>query len=553
MQNEMRISYENMGTSSYQVITFPMDSGLIGYQLEMMISNEISHLLPVSRRMLNGETAIYYNISSRIKLSQILDRRKLKREELIHLVNGVRKAIQDGRDYQLSEECLVMDPDYIYVVPDTCSPAFLYLPVENISGGSIRELLISLVMQGKIEMSSDNFIQVMLEVLNREPFSLEELASCLNRYNKPDRSEAVQPQISFRNQQEKFGSFQSRVAEIQNEPVKAQPETAEPEKFVEPDRNQAQSIPENISKSKPGLPGKPTGRKAEKNKKVKEKRQKKPAVSDSGQDNEFDSEKAKKKFLLPQAGVMVVVAALISFGAFTGPNGGIAVNNVLAVVLAIAVVEVILYREIYVNGKNGKKSTSKKSAKPKKKPESGQVRPELPKETAHQAVRPEVPVKEKPEVKASVPDMNQRLQNNYSFKPDYQTPSYPNVSNYGNMAETELSSETELWDSDGNAEVYLEYYVNGIMNRIMLNKPSTLIGRLQSQVDFAVSNPKVGKVHAEFLNQNGAIYVIDQNSKNGTYINRGGQRINSNVPYPLNDNDKISLADSEFTLRCGSR
>lgn len=118
---------------------------------------------------------------------------------------------------------------------------------------------------------------------------------------------------------------------------------------------------------------------------------------------------------------------------------------------------------------------------------------------------------------------------------------------------TELGGETELWEGDQDGGAYLEYYVNGVMSRVPLNRPSTLIGRLSSQVDFAVSNPKVGKIHAEFLNQNGQIYVKDQNSKNGTYINRSGQRINSNIPYPLKDNDQISLADSEFILRCGSR
>ena len=114
------------------------------------------------------------------------------------------------------------------------------------------------------------------------------------------------------------------------------------------------------------------------------------------------------------------------------------------------------------------------------------------------------------------------------------------------------NGETELWDYSTEGEAYLEYYVNGVMTRVPLDKQSVLIGRLSRQVDFAVANPNVGKIHAEFINMNGNIYVKDLNSKNGTYINRNGQRINSNVPYPLKDNDRISLADSEFTLRCAA-
>lgn len=112
-------------------------------------------------------------------------------------------------------------------------------------------------------------------------------------------------------------------------------------------------------------------------------------------------------------------------------------------------------------------------------------------------------------------------------------------------------TETEIWDDDqAGGEAYLEYYENGMLTRVVLNKPHFLIGRLKNQVDFAVSNTKVGKIHAEFLNQNGRVYVKDYNSKNGTYINGSGERIQSNIPYPLKDQDRIALANSEFTLRC---
>lgn len=76
-----------------------------------------------------------------------------------------------------------------------------------------------------------------------------------------------------------------------------------------------------------------------------------------------------------------------------------------------------------------------------------------------------------------------------------------------------------------------------------------ILGRLSGQVDFAVSNPKVGKVHAEIVNQNGQIFIKDLSSKNGTYVNGASGRINSNVLHSLNANDKFKLADSEFVLR----
>ena len=120
-----------MGMSSYLAVTFPLRTDVIGYQMEMITSNEINHLLRASKRMINGQTGVYYNISSKIQLSRILERRKLSRKELLALIQGALDAAKDGKEYQLSEDGLVMEPEYIYVEPDTCSPYFLYLPVNR--------------------------------------------------------------------------------------------------------------------------------------------------------------------------------------------------------------------------------------------------------------------------------------------------------------------------------------------------------------------------------------------------------------------------------------
>ena len=87
MLSQVQISYENMGASSYLAAAFSSQAGLVHYQLEMLAANEISHFLPVTKRVMNGETVAYYNISSKIALSQILGRRKLSKMELVQLLN----------------------------------------------------------------------------------------------------------------------------------------------------------------------------------------------------------------------------------------------------------------------------------------------------------------------------------------------------------------------------------------------------------------------------------------------------------------------------------
>ena len=635
MQKQWRTSFENIGSSSYLAVTFPVGIPVVGYQLEMITSNEISHFLPASRRMINGETSVYYQISSKIQLSQILERRKLTRKELTCLIRGAIEAIQDGAEYQLPEEGLVMEADSIYVVPDTCSPSFVYIPAEVDRGDGLKGFLLSLIMRGQIEMSSDNFIQVLLETLNRETLSYQDLAACLEphrgRSGMPGGQNgagqaggvlqaggaamggirgggyAGSPQQGIRGgygygPQQSFGSGYGVYPQQQTEG--GQPGSlyqnagagaggsAPQEPGTRPEVPAQESQEGREGKKRFGAKPKDQ-KKSEKKGKSKAAAKKAEASSPEGEDG-FDREKAKKKFLLPQAVIMVAVAALVSFGAFTDESGGIVLNNVLAVVLILAVAEIVLYREAYVNSrsKSGSQGGEKDRSKDKKKP-GGKKRAETAGTKA--ANRPPVaprkpPVPGRPAMPGASSAAGGALESGgyapsgyaapgptSSFTPGGMPPQDPaafgmpsggasgsaggmwqsaagfSAAAAGDTMLADTGGDTELWDGDPGADAYLEYYVNGVLSRVPLNKPSTLIGRLSSQVDFAVSNPKVGKIHAEFLNQGGKIYIKDLNSKNGTYLNRSGERLGSNVPYPLSDGDRISLADSEFTLRCGTR
>ena len=80
--------------------------------------------------------------------------------------------------------------------------------------------------------------------------------------------------------------------------------------------------------------------------------------------------------------------------------------------------------------------------------------------------------------------------------------------------------------------------------KIFIDKPSFVIGRIKSQSDYVSFNGAVGKLHAEITNKDGAYYMKDLNSRNGTFIN--GERIVSNVEHSLQNNDRIAFANSEY-------
>lgn len=663
MDERLKISYETMGFSSYMTVTCPADMELIHYQLEMMLSNEIKKLLPVTRQMIDGETVIYYNITSRIPLDQILEKRKLTRKELLRLIEGSILAIRDASEFRLPSQGILMETERVYVNPGTCDPAFVFLPIKDAGGNGIKELVTGLVINDRIEMSDDNLIQVLLKELNSQPFSIERLEQCLESYygmkrnvknqalassQMVDSHAAVSPFISsqpitlssaspFMAQQpggsqpvtppvvqqrgsqsitppmaqqgnsqfitpptaQQWGSSQS-ITPFMAQQGSSQPITplmAQQQGSSRPVVSPPVDLPSvNGAAKRPELPKDGNNKKK---KKQEKKGKKTDAVSQEIGEDGFDRKAAKQKFMLPQALIMVMVAAGISFGLFADENGTLAVNTILAFVIGIAVVEIVLYREIYINSRKGNRD--KKSSKKNKKKESNvKSRPLKDRPAPPRPPKP-VDLQQSSHPMPATPVLASAVQSIQSQPQQVQSSQLMQLESVQSMqlkqpaqfhtaqsvqpiqfVQTEqpqsvqpiqmpqpvafmndsalegedasTGDETELWGgvSQGGAPAYLEYYENGKISRIPINPlGGTVIGRLKGQVDFAVKSPRVGKMHARVFCENGQYFVVDINSKNGTYINGNRARIESNIPYPLHDKDRIMLADSEFTIRCG--
>ena len=80
--------------------------------------------------------------------------------------------------------------------------------------------------------------------------------------------------------------------------------------------------------------------------------------------------------------------------------------------------------------------------------------------------------------------------------------------------------------------------------RVVINKASFLIGRSPSLNDFSVPEAlTMGRVHAEIQCDEHVYYIIDLNTKNGTYIN--GKRIESQKRYKLHSEDRIEMGQEK--------
>ena len=112
------------------------------YRLIMMLENSIPGLLKAVRRMNEGRQQIYFEISSMQPLNRIFDHKEIKKADAARLLQGVTEIFKSIQEYMLSEGALILDPEYLFVDPESLKPCALYLPW---SGSGMQERFLVLM------------------------------------------------------------------------------------------------------------------------------------------------------------------------------------------------------------------------------------------------------------------------------------------------------------------------------------------------------------------------------------------------------------------------
>lgn len=101
--------------------------------------------------------------------------------------------------------------------------------------------------------------------------------------------------------------------------------------------------------------------------------------------------------------------------------------------------------------------------------------------------------------------------------------------------------------SNGNGTIKLVAMNAPEYAEIIIDSSDVLIGKKQEMVDKVISyNKMISRKHCRITNRNGAFYINDEGSANGTYVN--GVRVSPGQKCQINRGDIVRLADSDFQI-----
>ena len=101
------------------------------YQVQMLLKNRIPGFLECRMTRVDRDASFYYEITSRQNLRVVLERKRISLTELVKLLEGLENAAATCEEYLLDSERILLQPDFIYLDPDTWKIRVCFYPFEE--------------------------------------------------------------------------------------------------------------------------------------------------------------------------------------------------------------------------------------------------------------------------------------------------------------------------------------------------------------------------------------------------------------------------------------
>ena len=449
-----KVYFTAQDPKTFMVMVLDGSVELEPYCMEMMRNNNISSLLPLRERFLNGVSEMVFDISGMTRLSDFMQSVHDAKALRIFL-QSICRSLQKLYDFFLHPAQCVMDPDYCFV-DDKHNVHFALIPFrgDNLeTGESLKQFFSGIV--GASPAASDAHNTEILSYLIRPEFLLKDFAALIESSLGEDAVKTNKKSAAVQKKEKTADTAPEKKPDVFAAP-KTQDEPAKPDKAVIPEKKPAAmgniAIPGFEGIAIPGMgdiaiPASEEPKKKQKKSKVKKQKEEKQG-----------SEKKK------------------GLGSLFGKKKENALN---------------LNEEFY-------------------------------KVTGGVAAEPAIPVS------PAIPQPDQNDQGDWHGTVQF--------------VDDEDANRTEFLDEEmpGTAMVLTH---NG--KHIPVTKNPFIIGR--ENCDYVISSPKVSRHHLTIKSDDSGFLIIDNNSKNHTFIN--GQMAAPYTPYSVADGTELRLGNEIIMIR----
>ena len=192
MNGALDFSYKRDLTNNYMVIRKDTDNDYSSFCIKMLQRQEIKGILPVEQRRIDNNLLLYYDITAKQAISNILDKSSLSVKALRTLCSGIFYAIEISHEYLLPEDDFILNPDFIYQDISSETPYLCLYPGYGIN---LMEQMSGLMeyLMNKVDYNDKDAVYLVYRlyaVSKEEGYTLEHLKEVLPEKDKSRQERA---------------------------------------------------------------------------------------------------------------------------------------------------------------------------------------------------------------------------------------------------------------------------------------------------------------------------------------------------------------------------
>ncbi len=497
--HEYKKEYVSDGGKSYLVIQVPIKEQLKYYQIEMLEKNKPERLIPLLVQRVNDDWKFYYDITSRIPLERILERKRIDMNEFEQIINHTAELGCQLRDYLLDISSVVLDKTSIYCDPSGLSLYFLYFPVATKENDPerLKKFLKKLVTDDICLMDDKSgvLLKRVLEFLKKESFHSDELSRCVREA-----------------EEQKWNNSGNALIMKGNTPNRTP---------IGNEKTKHMNIPGEAKERDKPLSMNPI-------------HEKKNVIKHFKIIHNKDSLQYPMSSYWITGLLNAVLIGLLIVLLATGTNSNRG-SSILGFLLIMAASNYYAISRLF--SKERKIPSMKEKAEIKR--DANRVRYVNAAVNGSPDIQPTMKSVTPGKRMDSLYPVAKKLEEIQGFGTKTDDP--PKSTFYSGKRTN--SDKTMVLGERTRSVPYLQSQTVPY-EKISIDKASLFIGRLDGSVDYVIHNNAVGKIHAEIVQKDDQYYIIDLNSVNGTYIN--GKKIASNTETLIKSGDNITLANASY-------
>ena len=499
----------------YLIIQKEVQENQYSFRLKMLMNNKIQGLLNIEVRVEDNITRYFYDITSKQAISIVFEKSLLSYIQIKKVISGILKSLELGNEFLLCENDFVLEPEYIFLKLSNFEVYLCYVAEYN---RDIREQFSAFIeyLMDKVDYKDDKAVLLIYglykisrntdftfnsinEIIEKEKSVMEEQSEA-NKTSTHLSLEEGNLKENYREMQENHKSMQENYRAMQE---KGQEVYSQPK---------------------------------DKGVRVKENRE-------DREEDEYSKKSIGLAVLLVLSSIVIIIV-IAKTGILNNDMGNrLDYKKAIAFLIIIGAIEAYMLNIIFkkfnlsheplLNKDEGSNNPYNQGKSVDTSSNKSNIKDEL--KLEHYDKNANYNQESQGENKDNYYDKRRREDNTDDEEMSCNTKEMYVI----NSEETSLLKEFTFQEgyklTSKNKESFLDIHIRDF---------PFVLGKLKSNVDCAIDNNKVSRIHARIEMEKERIYITDLNSTNGTYVNN--DRLELNEKRELIIGDEIMLANVRY-------